>query len=134
MRIVLHAESDLTLTDLEAPGFDVESEAEDVHYSALQMFATSLALCTASVLAAYGENLEVSIEGLAVRVRWDYVDKPYRVGQIAMDITWPGVPESRLKAAERAAATCTIHNTLHHPPEIETRVTRGDAAPADADP
>lgn len=121
MKVVLKGETDLVLTGFEEPGFEVESEGH-AHFSALEMFHTSLALCTYSVLAAYAEQLEADTVGLEVRVRWEYYEDPYRVGRIEMDVTWPGVPESRIKAAERAARHCTIHNTLHAPPEVLTVV------------
>ena len=123
MRILLHDDSDLTLSQFDQPGFEVEmDEGVHAHYSALQMFASSLGLCTASVLISYGEHFDASTEELEVRVRWSYAEEPYRVDEIDMDITWPELPESRLEAAERAAEHCTIHNTLHHPPEVETNV------------
>lgn len=123
MHIQMHGESDLTLSGVEAPGFEVEVDPEvHAHFSALPMFATSLGLCTASVLATYGEQLDVPLEDLRVRVSWTYAEDPYRVDDIDMAITWPSLPESRREAVRRAAEKCTIHNTLHDPPEIETRV------------
>ena len=131
MRILLHSEFDLTVSDFHSPDFDVGVDGHaHVHFSALQMFATSLALCTASVLIGYGEQIEAETHGLSVRVRWELDEKPRRIRHIDMDIAWPGLPESRVAAAQRAAAHCTIHNTLHHPTHIDTRVT----APAQAAP
>ncbi len=125
MNVRLHSEEDLTLGDFEAPGLHVEAdEGVHAHYSALQMFAVSLGLCTASVLMAYGDMLQVSTRQLSVRIRWAVVEKPYRVDDIVMDIRWPELPESRLTAAQRAAEQCTIHNTLLHPPKMVTTVTR----------
>ena len=123
MHILLHDESDLTVSQFDKPGFEVEVEKDvHAHYSALQMFASSLGLCTASVLISYGEQLDASTEGLEVRVRWTYADEPYRVDDIDMEINWPDLPDSRLQAAERAAEQCTTHNTLHHPPHVDTNV------------
>jgi uncharacterized OsmC-like protein len=125
MRITLHAESDLTLSHLYEAGQEILVDDDvEAHYSAMQMFGTSLALCTLSVLAAYAEQLQVGIDELSARIRWDYVEDPFRIGHIEIEVRWPEVPESRLRAVERAAAQCTIHNTLHHPPEITTTVTR----------
>ena len=124
MKILLHSEEDLTLSDLEAPGLHVEvDEGAHAHYSALQMFAVSLGLCTASVLMGYGKQLKVPADRLSVRIRWSLAEKPRRLDDIRMEIHWPELPESRLKAAERAAEHCTIHNTLSHPPRMTTTVT-----------
>lgn len=126
MKILMHSETDITMSEFDAPAFDIETApGAEAHYSALQMFATSLGLCTASVLMAYAEQISVATEGLQVRLRWQYAEKPFRVGGMEMDIVWPSLPENRLRAAERAASQCTIHNTLHHPPELVTRVQNG---------
>lgn len=119
----MHGESDLSVFDLASPGFEVET-APGVYepYSAMQMFATSLGLCTASVLASYAEQVGVSIEKLAVRVKWQYAEGPFRIGSIDMQIFWPELPQSRRIAAERAASHCTIHHTLEHSPQLSTRV------------
>ena len=57
-----------------------------------------------------------------MHLAWSYVEDPFRIKKIDMEIDWPELPESRMGAAWRAAAMCTIHNTLAHPPEILTRV------------
>lgn len=125
MKVLLHDESDLTLTNLDEPGMEVEVDpGAHAHYSALQMFAASLGLCTASVLSAYGERFDTTTDDLSVRVSWTYAEDPYRVDDIDMRIEWPSLPDSRVEAAQRAAAKCTIHNTLHHPPNVDTRVER----------
>lgn len=123
MHIRMHGASELTLTSFDEPGFEVEhDEGVDAHYSALQMFATSLGLCTASVVGTYGERFDTAADDLAIRVEWSYADNPYRVDDIEMTIDWPSLPESRREAVRRAAEQCTIHNTLHDPPEVVTRV------------
>lgn len=127
MRIIMHAESDLTLTDFDEPDFIVDAdESVDAPYDAMQMFATSLGVCTASILATYGARFDTDISDMVVRLQWDYVEDPYRIGDIDMDIEWPSLPDDRLDAAERVAEQCTIHNTLHHPPEVDTRVVKGE--------
>lgn len=122
MRVLLHGPQDLTLTDFEVPEFQVVPETEEVHFSAMEMFATSIALCTYSVLVSYAEQAAADTTGLSVRMRWAYHEDPYRIGDIQMDISWPGLPGNRLQAAERAAEQCTLHHTLQVPPEFETRV------------
>jgi uncharacterized OsmC-like protein len=74
------------------------------------------------VLVAYGEQLKVESHDLSIRVKWVVEEKPRRIGRIDMDILWPDLPESRVHAAQRAAAHCAIHNTLHHSPKVETLV------------
>lgn len=123
MIISMLGESDIILRHFDEPGFEIDvDENVQAHYSAMQMFATSLGLCTASLLASYGDQFDTDIDDLSVRVRWTYADDPYRVDQIDMSLQWPSLPSDRIRAAERVAQRCTIHNTLHHEPSIETRV------------
>ena len=100
-------------------GLAVEGE----NFGALQMLATSLALCTVSVVLSYGETAGLDLAGFAVEVQWEYVDDPYRVGRYQMTLHLPeGLPSNRLGAIKRAAETCTVHHTLTHPPVIETQL------------
>jgi uncharacterized OsmC-like protein len=106
-------------TDAGGDGLAVEGE----NFGPLQMLATSLALCTVSVVLSYGETAGLDLTGFAVEVRWDYVEEPYRVGRYDMTVHVPeGLPVARHRAIIRAAKTCTVHNTLTHSPVIDTRL------------
>lgn len=124
MHIVMNSAEDLDISDFNQPGINIESNDPEAHYSALQMFATSLALCTYSVLASYAEQIDVKADKLAVHMQWRYAEQPFRIDHIEMEIDWPELPESRLQAAQRAAAMCTLHNTLAQPPDVITQVNR----------
>jgi uncharacterized OsmC-like protein len=124
LKIELHGETDLSVSEMHLPGVEIIGETEALHYSALKMFVASLAWCTWAVLATYGERIDAAIDDLHFRMRWRYAEKPTRISNVSMDITWPSLPESRLDAAMRAAAMCTVHNTLHHDVEIDTNVER----------
>ena len=119
---MLHTDTDITLNSFESPEFEVESESPDAHFSALPMFASSLGLCTYAVIAEYAQRFDTSAAEVEIDVSWNYVEDPYRIGEIDMTIRWPSLPESRQQAVERAAEQCTIHNTLEHPPPVETSV------------
>jgi uncharacterized OsmC-like protein len=106
-------------TDAGGDGLAVEGE----NFGPLQMLATSLALCTVSVVHSYGETAGLDLTGFAVEVWWEYVDDPYRVGHYDMTVHVPeGLPAARHRAIIRAAETCTVHHTLTHSPVIETRL------------
>ncbi len=125
MLIDLVAATELELRAVGDGAFHVHGDAGGQGFGALQMFAASLAMCTASVLATYAENvLHVPIDQLRLRVRWSYAERPYRVGEIELDVHWPELPEDRLDAVRRAAAACTVHRTLERPPEVTTTVHR----------
>lgn len=100
-------------------GLAVEGE----NFGPLQMLATSLALCTASVVQAYGETARLSLGGFAVEVKWEYVEEPHRVGAYTMTLFLPeALSTARHRAILRAAETCTVHQTLTHPPAIKTEL------------
>lgn len=122
MKIIMHDEENLEFRQFSEPTFEVEPADPQLQYSALQMFATSLAVCTYSILTAYGEQANASTDNLSMSIKWNYSEDPFRVEHIDMDIHWPELPESRLKAAQRAASHCTLHHTLEHPPEVVTHV------------
>ena len=122
MKIILHGEEDLEFAQFTEVGMDLEPRDPDAQYSAPQMFATSLAICTYSVLHAYGEQIDTASDDIAIRVSWDYADRSRRIANIRMKLNWPALPDSRIEAAQRAAEHCLIHETLAQPPRVETRI------------
>ncbi len=93
------------------------------NFGPLQMLAASLALCTASVIQAYAETAHLDLHEFAIEVRWEYVEDPYRVGRYDMTLHLPeGLSTARHRAIGRVANTCSIHNTLQHPPAIHTKI------------
>lgn len=120
--------TELLLRNLGEPGLHLHGDAGGEGFGALQMFAASLALCTASVLTTYAKNvLKVDTQRLALGVRWEYAERPFRVGSMELVVRWPELPEDRVDAARRAAASCTVHRTLERPPDVTTTVTRDPA-------
>lgn len=122
MRVRMFSETDLELSEFGSGGLEVESDDPALPFSALQMFAVSMGLCTFSILAAYSEQIGADTDDIRIRLTWDYAAQPLRIGSIDMDVHWPQLPTSRLEAARRVAGQCTLHNTLHHPPAIHTGV------------
>ena len=120
MQLVMLDETHIRL-DTAAGGEGLSIEGDD--FGPLPMLATSLALCTASVIYAYAETAQLDVDGFAVEVRWDYAENPYRVGRFDLTLHLPeSVPAARHRAILRAADTCTVHQTLTHSPTIETVV------------
>jgi uncharacterized OsmC-like protein len=125
MIIELRTEESIRLT-AEDPGFAFEAR-NGVSLSPFHLLAASLATCTFSVLASYGEHAGIPLDGLAIDVDWELGGDPYRVTAMGMVLDWPGLPPKRTEAARRAAAQCTVHHTLHSGSEVTTRVR--DPAP-----
>jgi uncharacterized OsmC-like protein len=100
----------------------VEADSAEMTYSPGHMLASSLAVCTYSVLHSWATNADLPADDLAVEVGYGYVEKPHRIGTMEVSLVWPSLPEERREAARRAAGLCTIHRTLHAPPQITTVV------------
>jgi uncharacterized OsmC-like protein len=100
----------------------VEADSAEMTYSPGHMLASSLAVCTYSVLHSWATNADIPADDLAVEVGYGYVEKPHRIGTMEVSLVWPSLPAERREAARRAAGLCTIHRTLNAPPEITTVV------------
>lgn len=125
MNVIMHHSEDLEMKQFDEPGLSIEPQDPEAHYSAMQMFATAMGLCTYSVLASYADQHDTPTDQMSLRMRWEYAEHPYRIGQFKMEIQWPELPPSKLEAAQRVASKCTLHNTLEQPPELTTRLTTG---------
>ncbi|MFW6066833.1 MAG: OsmC family protein [Myxococcota bacterium] len=125
MILELDGPTDLRIRELAEPGLRLHGDAGGEGFGPLQMLAASLGLCTAAVLDGYARGvLDKDVGRLELRVRWDYADRPTRVGSFRMDVHWPDVPADRVEAVRRAVRSCTVHRTLEHPPEVRTEIHR----------
>ncbi len=96
----------------------IDAPSEEVSYSPFHMLASSLASCTFSVLYSWATQARLSVDDLALEVRWRFGDDPHRVSDIGVIVDWPSLPAPRTAAVRRVAEMCTIHATLMHPPRI----------------
>ncbi len=122
VKITLHTDTRISVSRLHEAGFEFDSQDPAVHSGAVHLCVASLAWCTYSILASYGQRIEAGTDGMTVDLAWRYAEKPHRIGHIDMTIHWPQVPETRMDAAMRAAAMCTLHKTLLHGVEIDTTI------------
>ena len=111
-----------TVSDFDDDTLHVTGEKPVFELTALAMFVLSLARCTYSVMWVYGGRTDVHPESIEMTLSWDFDHEPTRFRQITMDIYWPDLPEKKLKVANRMAAHCTIHNTIHKCVEMNTSV------------
>lgn len=130
MKITLTSEESVRLEPVPGP-LTIEAPAADTVYSPFQMLGSSLAVCTHSMLASWATHAGVGTDGLVIDVRWSFAEEPHRIGEIHLVFDWPELPASRRAAAERVAALCPIHATLHHLPTV-TIERRHDAPRAEA--
>lgn len=111
----------LRLEDSAGP-LTVEAHSADQEYSPFHMLGSGLASCTFSVLHSWATHASLDPSRLAVEVRWSFAEGPHRVGAMTVTLDWPGLPAERRAAATRAAALCTVHKTLEHPPALSVEV------------
>jgi uncharacterized OsmC-like protein len=127
VKISLLSDDAIRLTPEPGP-LTIEAQSAEQAYSPFHMFASSLAMCTFSVMYSWATHADLRADDLTIEVRWTFVDDPQRLGELSLTFGWPSLPERRLAAARRVAEMCTIHATLRHPP----RVTIEAAGPAAA--
>ena len=107
---------------LEVTGLDESGVPAEPRVNAVQLLGLALAQCTYTVLATYGERLNVSASGIRIALKMTPQEAPKRISAISMDVRWPDLPESRLDAATRAARHCTVHATLSPGVEVDVLV------------
>jgi putative redox protein len=100
----------------------VDNGGDDSAMTPPELFAASLAACIGHYVANYCNQVAISTEGLQVFCDWNTVEKPRRIGEVAVKIALPGVPASRRKAVERVASSCLLHATLEHPPQMSVEI------------
>ena len=127
MKILLLSDDRLRVQGGVGP-LSVEADSAEMTYSPGHMLASSLGVCTYSILQSWATNASIPAEDLAIEVGFEYVEKPHRIGRMEVLLDWPSLPEARREAAKRAAALCPIHHTLHAPPELTTVVAGAPAA------
>ena len=123
MHIQQTAETAINMSSLSEEGFSVAQDSDAYYFGAMPMFVASLGRCTFAVMADYSMRLDISADDVSIQLNWEYARSPTRISKINMEISWPSLPESRIKAVQRAAGLCTIHNTIHHCVDVSTRVT-----------
>jgi uncharacterized OsmC-like protein len=128
MKITLLSDDAIRLRPEPGP-LTIEARSAEQAYSSFHMFASSLAVCTFSVMHSWATHADLRADDLTIDVRWTFSEDPQRVGEMSLTFDWPSLPERRLAAARRVAEMCTIHATLKHPPRITIEAAR---SPADA--
>jgi uncharacterized OsmC-like protein len=117
MKITLLADDAIRLEPVSGP-MTIEAPTAEMVYSPFHMLASSLATCIFSVIESWATHAKLGLDDLVIEVRWKFADEPQRVSDIAVSFDWPSLPANRIAAARRVAELCTVHATLHHPPQI----------------
>ena len=98
----------------------VDDGGEDTAPTPTELFVAGLASCVAFYGGRFLGRHGHSEEGFGVECDFVFAtDRPARVVRIALRVNLPaGFPEGRRKALLSVVEHCTVHNTLHQPPEV----------------
>lgn len=92
---------------------------KDEGMTPVDMLVSSLGACIAVFIAGILSRRKVDLSKCSLSLDWEMADNPRRVGKIGVKINLPeGLSEADRETVMKAANKCTVHNTLHHPPEI----------------
>ncbi|MGQ4383506.1 OsmC family protein [Streptomyces sp. SAS_270] len=122
---VIHVEGDAYSVDVREHRLQVDQPLEaggtDTAPTPTELFAASLAACVAFYAGRYLDRHGLPRAGLRVRTEFTMAaDRPARVASLRLVIVPPPeLPEQRHAALLAVASHCTVHNTLHQPPEID---------------
>lgn len=120
-----HVEGDAYSVDVRGHRLQVDQPLEaggmDTAPTPTELFAASLATCVAFYAGRYLHRHGLPRTGLRVRTEFAMAtDRPARVTSLHLVIVPPPeLPEERRAALLAVASHCTVHNTLHQPPEID---------------
>ncbi|MCK2218991.1 OsmC family protein [Actinomadura sp. ATCC 31491] len=93
-----------------------------------ELFVASLASCVAYYAGRFLSRHGAARDGLRVTADFGLAaDRPARVAAVRLRVAAPGLPAERRPAFLAVISRCTVHNTLHQPPEVVVELTGADA-------
>ncbi len=93
-----------------------------------ELLLASLGSCAGYYAVDYLKRKQLSLEGVRVRVTAEKTKAPMRMDNFKIEVEAPaGLSEEHVHGVEEAVHRCLIHNTLLHPPKIETVVKSAQA-------
>ena len=110
MRMILESELRIRL-EVAGEGFAIASE--DIAISPYHLLAGSLASCIVLLIEPWAERVGIDTAPVIIAVSWEHVGAgDNQVKQLDVDLSWPGLPDSRNQVVQRLAEACPIHATL----------------------
>ena len=85
-----------------------------------EFLLVSLGTCAGFYALQYLKTRSLSTQGLAVRVLAEKAAQPDRLSSFRIEVTVPELEPRHHEGVLRAVKLCLVHNTLLHPPAIET--------------
>jgi uncharacterized OsmC-like protein len=85
-----------------------------------EFLLVSLGTCAGIYALHYLKTRSLPTDGLAVRVVAEKATQPARLGAFRIEVSVPALEPRHHEGVLRAVKLCLVHNTLLHPPAIET--------------
>jgi putative redox protein len=102
-----------------------DNDGEDTGMTPPEFLLASLGTCAGFYAAQYLRTRSLSTEGLNVRVTAEKATKPARLASFRIEVKAPGAGSEHREGLLRSVRLCLVHNTLTHPPTIETIIDTG---------
>lgn len=125
-----------TITYLDGVAFEAEGRGfrvvcdqpsavggQDRGMSPPEFLLVSLGTCAGYYALQYLKTRSLPVDGLTVRVEATKALNPARLGSFRIEVQIPELEERHREGVLRAVKSCLVHNTLLHPPQIETVLT-----------
>jgi putative redox protein len=100
----------------------VADGGDDLAPTPTELFVASLGACVAFYAERFLRRHALATDGLVVSCDYTWAENPHRVGAIEVVVDAPGLAESQREAFNRVIEHCTVHNSLHVPPEVRLSV------------
>ncbi|TMR95446.1 OsmC family protein [Nonomuraea basaltis] len=99
-------------------------DGDDSAATPTELFVASLASCVAFYAGRYLSRHGLPRDDLRVTAEFSMAtDRPVRVGDVRLRVSALGVPEQRRAGLLAVASHCTLHNTLHQPPQVSIELS-----------
>jgi putative redox protein len=100
-----------------------DNSGDDAGMSPPEFLLVSLGTCAGFYALQYLRTRSLPLDGLRVRVVAEKSMQPARLGSFRIEVAVPELDAHHREGVLRAVKACLVHNTLLHPPAIETVLT-----------
>jgi uncharacterized OsmC-like protein len=108
----------------------VENGGFDEGMTPPELLLAAMGTCAGYYAVQYLKAQKLPQEGLSVRTTAEKAAAPARLGEIRVQVGYPGALDARQREGLlQAVRKCLIHNTLLHPPKIDVEIQSAAAVP-----
>ena len=98
-------------------------EEQDAGLTPAELFAGSLGACIAMDVQRYCDELGYVEGDVEVRLAFQMLGKPQRIGAIGVDLEVPaGLPEEGQEMLRQITEDCVVRYTLKNPPAVDVGI------------